>query len=191
MDALVRRMGIARIAGERAFDQPGPGGHFAGFDVSPTQIAEKPPVVTPVWRQFLEQRQLRLVMIEPPAEAEQPKDAERQREAKHPAGTQRHACRPAPMPQSRSLRRRARSCRCAVALWPRRRCAAPLPEPLPPSPRAFGAEAAASGHARRGRAQNRDRPRERAPAVLRPRYSPTTGGRPPPHSRRLLRRRPR
>lgn len=76
MDALVRRMGISRIAGQRTLDQPGPDLDCAGFDIGPPEIAEKSPILTPKWRQFLEQRQLGLVMIKPPAEAEKAEYAE-------------------------------------------------------------------------------------------------------------------
>ena len=56
MDALVRRMGIPRIAGQRTLDQPGPDLDRAGFDIGPPEIAEKPLILAPRWRQFLEQR---------------------------------------------------------------------------------------------------------------------------------------
>ncbi len=79
MDALVRRMSIARIAGERALDQPGPLRYRTSFDVGPAKISEKPPIIVPMRRQLLEQRQLRLVVIAPPAEPQQPEYAERQR----------------------------------------------------------------------------------------------------------------
>jgi hypothetical protein len=79
MDALVRRMSIARIAGERALDQPRPLRNLTGFDIALAEIAEEPPVFAPARRQLFEQSQLRLVMIAPPAEAQQPENAERQR----------------------------------------------------------------------------------------------------------------
>ena len=85
MYALVRRMGVPRVAGERTLDQPGPKGDLACFDVGPTQIAEEPPIVTPIGRQFLQERQLHLVVIALPAEAEEPKDLERQRQGQRVA----------------------------------------------------------------------------------------------------------
>src|SRR5437667_3771954 len=78
VNALVRCVGIAWVAGERALDELDPDRDLAGFDVGPAEIAEKPPVVTPMRCQFFKQRQLRLMVIAPSAEAEEPKDAERQ-----------------------------------------------------------------------------------------------------------------
>ena len=47
----------------------GPGSDRAGFNLRPAQIAEEPPILRPMRRQSFEERQLRLVMIEPSAEA--------------------------------------------------------------------------------------------------------------------------
>ena len=69
MHALVCRMSIVQVAGERALDQPGALRNLPSFDVGPAEIAEKPPIVAPVRRQLFEQSQLRLVMVAPPAEA--------------------------------------------------------------------------------------------------------------------------
>src|SRR5262249_8985717 len=63
MNTLVRCMRVAPIAGERALDQLGPLRDLTGFDVGPAEITEKPPIVAPMRRQFLEQSQLRLMMI--------------------------------------------------------------------------------------------------------------------------------
>jgi hypothetical protein len=76
MDALVRRMGVPGISGQRTLDQPGPDLDRAGFDISPPEIAEKPPILAPRWRQFPEQRQLGLVMIKPSTEPEKTEHAE-------------------------------------------------------------------------------------------------------------------
>src|SRR5580700_3422534 len=80
VDALVRRVSVPRVAGERALDQPGAFLDLAGLDVGPAEIAEKPPIVTPMRRQFFEQRQLRLVMVAPPAETQKTKHPESQGE---------------------------------------------------------------------------------------------------------------
>jgi hypothetical protein len=48
VDTLVRGMGIAGIAGERALDQPRAPRNLAGFDIGPAEISEKPPVVFPI-----------------------------------------------------------------------------------------------------------------------------------------------
>ena len=76
MDALMRRMGVPRIFGKRTLDQPGPDFDCACFDIGPPEIAEKPPILAPRSRQFLEQRQLGLVMIQPSAEPEKTEHAE-------------------------------------------------------------------------------------------------------------------
>jgi hypothetical protein len=70
MSALMRRVGIARIGGERSLDQTGAGRDISGLDVGPAEIAKKPPIVTPMRRQCFEQRQLRLMVIAPSAEAQ-------------------------------------------------------------------------------------------------------------------------
>ena len=80
VDTLVSGVSIAPIAGERTLDQPGADGYLASFNVGPAQIAEKPPIIAPERRQFLQQRQLCLVMVDPPTEAEQPKNAKRERQ---------------------------------------------------------------------------------------------------------------
>src|SRR6516225_10300012 len=78
MDPLVRRVDITQVACERALDQLGALRHLPGFDVGPAEVTQKPPIVTPMRRQFFEQRRLRFVMIAAAAEAEQPEHAERQ-----------------------------------------------------------------------------------------------------------------
>lgn len=80
MRALMRCVRIPRIAGERALDQPGPSLHLAGFDIGPTEITKKPPILAPMRRQSLQQRKLLFVMIEPPTKPDEPEDAERQRQ---------------------------------------------------------------------------------------------------------------
>ena len=70
VDPLMRRVGITRVAGERAFDQAGAGRDLSGLDVGPAEIAEKPPILAPMWRQFFEQLELSLVMIAPSTEAQ-------------------------------------------------------------------------------------------------------------------------
>jgi len=75
MDPLMGGMRIAWIAGQRALDQSSPRSDLSGFDIGPASIAEKPPIIAPERRQFLQQRQLCLVMVDPPAESEQPKNA--------------------------------------------------------------------------------------------------------------------
>ena len=69
MGALVSRVGIARVPRELTLDHPGTGRNRTRFYMGPAEIAEKPPVVAPMRRQFLEQRQLRLVLVAAPAEA--------------------------------------------------------------------------------------------------------------------------
>jgi hypothetical protein len=76
MDALMCRMGVPRISSQRTLDQPGPDLDCAGFYIGPPEIAEKPPILAPRWRQFLEQSQLGLVMIDPSAEPEKTEHAE-------------------------------------------------------------------------------------------------------------------
>ena len=78
VDALMRCMGIARVSAEGSLDQPGPGGNLPGFDVGPAEVAEKPPIIIPVRRQFFKQRQLRLVMVAPAAETQKAKHPERE-----------------------------------------------------------------------------------------------------------------
>src|SRR6266436_8682693 len=71
--SLVRCVCVPRVAGERTLDQPGSLRHLAGLDVGPAEITEKPPIVTPMRRQFFEQRELRFVMVAPAAEPQQTK----------------------------------------------------------------------------------------------------------------------
>jgi len=58
MDALVGRMRIVQVAGERSLDQSDSLRNLTCLDVGPAEITEKPPVVTLARRQLLEQRQL-------------------------------------------------------------------------------------------------------------------------------------
>ena len=76
--ALMRGMSVPRVAGERTLDERDTGGNVSGLDIGPPQITEEPPVVAPLRRQLLKQRQLRLVVIDPPAEAEEAENTERQ-----------------------------------------------------------------------------------------------------------------
>ncbi len=106
----MRGEGVARIAFERALDLGGTAGDVAEFDARPAEIGEKPPVVAPMRRQPFEQRQLRFVMVDTAAEAEQPEHAERQRQRQSVARIigdvllqQRH--RPRPVAIDRAARR--------------------------------------------------------------------------------------
>ena len=74
----MRSKGVARIADKRAFDLTGAARDVAEFDARPAEIGEEPPIVAPVPRQAFEQRQLRLVVVDPPAKAQQPEHPQRQ-----------------------------------------------------------------------------------------------------------------
>src|ERR1700681_2030225 len=71
--------GVARIVLQRALDLGGAASDVAKLDPRPAEIGKEPPILAPTRGQPFEQRQLRLVVVEPAAEAEQPQDAERQR----------------------------------------------------------------------------------------------------------------
>src|SRR5579859_7506021 len=77
--AGMRGKGIARVALQRALDLCGAAGDIARLDPRPAEIGEEPPILAPMRRQAFEQRQLRLVMVDPATEAEQPENPERQR----------------------------------------------------------------------------------------------------------------
>ena len=74
----MRGIGVVRVERQCPLDLARAGRDIAGFDAGPAEIGQKPPILVPLRREPLQQRQLRLVMVDPAAEPQQPKHAERQ-----------------------------------------------------------------------------------------------------------------
>src|SRR4051812_18352423 len=78
MRAGVRRNSVVGVERQRSLDFARPDSDSAGFDAGPAEIGQKPPILAPVRREPFQQRQLRVVMVEPAAEPQQPEHSERQ-----------------------------------------------------------------------------------------------------------------
>src|SRR5579884_191860 len=184
MRAGMRRMRVPRVQRKRAFDQWNALGKRAGLDPRPAEIGEKPPILAPVGGKAFQQGALRLMMVAPPAKAEQAVDAESQRKGKGIADIRQSAPRPAPGPPPRRRRWQARSPRCGPARAATGAVRARgLRRSLRP-PRAGMPQADGAAPGRHGPARNRDRWRAPAPAARRLRHWPTAGDRPPRHNGR-------
>src|SRR5260370_9876996 len=69
--ACMSRVGVARIERERALhDLTTPAG-IAGLDVRPAEIAQEPPILTPMRRQAPNERPLCLCVVRPAAEGQE------------------------------------------------------------------------------------------------------------------------
>jgi hypothetical protein len=78
MRTSVRGKSVVGVERQRPLDFARPDSDGAGFDARPAEIGQKPSILAPVRREPFQQRQLRLVMVEPAAEPQQPEHPERQ-----------------------------------------------------------------------------------------------------------------
>src|SRR5260370_42547148 len=76
MGAGMRGVGVPRVERERALDLARAGADIAQLDPRPAETGQKPPILVPPRRPASEQRQPRLVEINPPAEPQHPADPE-------------------------------------------------------------------------------------------------------------------
>jgi hypothetical protein len=74
----MRGKGVVRVQRQCPLDLARTRRDIAGFDARPAEIGQEPPILVPSRREPFQQRQLRLVMVEPAAEPQQPEHPERQ-----------------------------------------------------------------------------------------------------------------
>src|SRR5947209_1213841 len=75
----MRGKGVVRVERQCPLDLMRAARDIARFDAGPAEIGQKPPILVPFGRESLEQRQLRLVVVDAAAEPQQAEDAERRR----------------------------------------------------------------------------------------------------------------